>query len=86
MVNRQKDEEKEEEGQMILGIDHVQITVPKEDELKARQFYCEVLGLKEIEKPDNRKSKGGCWLAAGKTQVHLSLEDGVDRSCSNTNN
>ena len=44
---------------MILVIDHVQITVPKDSEIKAREFYCEFLGLKEIEKPENRKRSGG---------------------------
>lgn len=64
---------------MLLAIDHVQITVPKDAETAAREFYCEFLGLRETEKPDNRKSKGGFWLELGGTQVHVSLEDGVER-------
>jgi catechol 2,3-dioxygenase-like lactoylglutathione lyase family enzyme len=64
---------------MMLSFDHAQITVPKNAEGEARAFYCEVLGLKEIAKPENRKNKGGFWLALGDAQVHVSLEEGVDR-------
>lgn len=64
---------------MILGLDHAQITVPPGAEPAAREFYCDFLGLKETEKPDNRKAKGGFWLQLGPAQVHVSIEDGVDR-------
>jgi catechol 2,3-dioxygenase-like lactoylglutathione lyase family enzyme len=64
---------------MILGVDHAQITIPPDAEDRARKFYCDFLGLKDIEKPDNRKSKGGFWLQMEGFQVHVSLEDGVER-------
>jgi catechol 2,3-dioxygenase-like lactoylglutathione lyase family enzyme len=64
---------------MILGLDHFQITVPKESQQKAKYFYCELLGLKEIEKPENRKNNGGFWLQAGELEVHVGLEDGIER-------
>ncbi len=64
---------------MIIGLDHFQITVPKESEQAAKIFYCEFLGLKEIEKPENRKRNGGFWLQAGELEVHVGLEDGVER-------
>lgn len=65
---------------MLISVDHVQITVPKDCEVKAREFYCGLLGLQETAKPENRKSKGGFWIALGETQVHISLEEGVDRT------
>lgn len=65
---------------MIVGVDHVQITIPKGAEEQAKQFYCEFLGLKEIEKPENRKKNGGFWLESGGFQVHLGTEDGFDRT------
>ena len=37
---------------MLIGINHVQITIPEGQEQAAREFYCDLLGLKEIEKPD----------------------------------
>ncbi len=36
----------------LLKIDHVQLAAPKGSEDRARQFYSDVLGLKEIEKPE----------------------------------
>ena len=65
---------------MIQNVDHAQITIPKGTEEEARNFYCGFLGLKEIEKPENRKKNGGFWLQVGSIQVHLGIEDGIDRS------
>jgi catechol 2,3-dioxygenase-like lactoylglutathione lyase family enzyme len=66
---------------MITGIHHVQITVPKgaDAEAQARAFYCGVLGLPEIEKPESLKGRGGFWLQVGDRQVHVGTEDGFDR-------
>jgi catechol 2,3-dioxygenase-like lactoylglutathione lyase family enzyme len=64
---------------MIIGIDHVQITVAAADVEAARSFYCGLLGLAEIEKPDNLKDRGGFWFNVGSQQVHVGVEDGVDR-------
>jgi len=64
----------------ISGINHVQITVPKDSEDKARAFYCDLLGLAEIEKPENLKKNGGFWLAVGATQLHIGLENHDGRS------
>jgi catechol 2,3-dioxygenase-like lactoylglutathione lyase family enzyme len=64
---------------MIIGIDHVQITVPPNAVAEARAFYCELLGLREIEKPAALQGRGGFWLHVGDRQVHVGIEDGVDR-------
>ena len=64
----------------ILGVDHVQITVPSEDVEAAREFYCRVLGLPEIEKPESLKGRGGFWLCVGDRQLHVGVEEGVDRA------
>jgi catechol 2,3-dioxygenase-like lactoylglutathione lyase family enzyme len=63
----------------VLGIDHAQITVPKGREGEARNFYCDILGLKEIPKPASLESRGGLWLQVGDRQLHIGVEDGVDR-------
>jgi len=63
----------------IVAIDHVQITVPRGAESAARAFYCDLLGLQEIEKPEALKPRGGLWLHVGDRQVHIGTEDGVDR-------
>jgi catechol 2,3-dioxygenase-like lactoylglutathione lyase family enzyme len=64
---------------MILGIDHVQITVSPGEVDQARSFYCGLMGLREIEKPDCLKDRGGFWLKAGGQRVHVGVEEGVDR-------
>lgn len=65
----------------ILRVHHVQITIPRgvEAEEQARKFYCGLLGLPEIKKPDALKGRGGFWLQVGDRQVHVGTEDGVDR-------
>lgn len=65
---------------MIRGLHHAQITIPEGSEDLARDFYCRLLGLPEIEKPASLAGRGGLWLQAGDRQVHLGAEDGVDRS------
>jgi catechol 2,3-dioxygenase-like lactoylglutathione lyase family enzyme len=64
----------------ILNVDHVQITIPRGTEQAGRAFYCGVLGLPEVEKPASLRERGGFWLMAGQTPVHVGTEDGVDRS------
>lgn len=64
---------------MIERLHHVQITVPNDQEAEARAFYIDLLGLREIPKPDALRSRGGFWLALAGQEIHVSLEDGVDR-------
>ncbi|MBD8027024.1 VOC family protein [Ureibacillus sp. Re31] len=65
---------------MIKGLHHVQITIPQGMEDEAKKFYCDVLGLQEIEKPDSLKGRGGFWLTIGDKDVHIGTEDGFDRT------
>jgi catechol 2,3-dioxygenase-like lactoylglutathione lyase family enzyme len=64
---------------MIQGIHHVQLTVPIGSEDEARQFYCRVLGLPELEKPASLRGRGGLWLQVGDRALHIGVEDGVAR-------
>ncbi|MBI1815756.1 MAG: VOC family protein [Deltaproteobacteria bacterium] len=65
---------------MILRLHHAQISIPQGSEDQARQFYCGVLGLREVEKPEELRGRGGLWLQVGDSQVHVGTEDGVDRT------
>ena len=65
---------------MILRVHHTQVSIPKKAEDEARKFYCDVLGLREISKPESLKGRGGFWLELGDIQVHFGTEDGVDRA------
>jgi catechol 2,3-dioxygenase-like lactoylglutathione lyase family enzyme len=68
---------------MLLRVHHAQVTVPSDQEAAARQFYCRVLGLREVPKPPSLHDRGGFWLVAGdgpgEFSVHVAVEDGVDR-------
>lgn len=64
----------------IRGVHHVQITVPVGAEDAAHDFYCRVLGLRETPKPESLEGRGGFWLDCGDRQVHVGVEDGVDRA------
>jgi catechol 2,3-dioxygenase-like lactoylglutathione lyase family enzyme len=64
---------------MILKVHHAQITVPKGAEDKARGYYCELLGFREIAKPEALISRGGFWLELDGLQIHIGTEDGLDR-------
>ncbi|MCA0983204.1 VOC family protein [Halobacillus yeomjeoni] len=64
---------------MIKGVHHVQITIPKGAEEEGKKFYCDLLGLEEVEKPDVLKGRGGFWLNVGDRDVHVGTEDDFDR-------
>ncbi|PIC79436.1 glyoxalase [Sporosarcina sp. P18a] len=64
---------------MILGLHHAQITIPKNAEEEGKYFYCDVLGLKEVEKPESLTGRGGFWLKVGDREVHVGTEDGFNR-------
>jgi catechol 2,3-dioxygenase-like lactoylglutathione lyase family enzyme len=65
---------------MIVGLHHAQITVPPDAEEDARRFYCGLLELPEIEKPESLAGRGGFWLQVGGHQLHIGTEDGVNRT------
>jgi catechol 2,3-dioxygenase-like lactoylglutathione lyase family enzyme len=65
---------------MIVGLHHVQITIPPGEEPAARRFYCDLLGLPEVEKPQSLQARGGLWLQLPDRQLHVGVEDGVDRN------
>ena len=59
----------------VLSIDHVQLAMPRGGEDCARSFYHDVLGMKEVHKPEPLAQRGGCWFASGQAQVHLGVEE-----------
>ena len=59
---------------MLKDIDHVQLAMPEGREDAARAFYGAVLGLPEIAKPPNLRSRGGVWFDLGHRQVHLGVQ------------
>jgi len=53
------------------ALDHVQVAIPPGGEDAARRFYADLLGLRELEKPEPLRASGGVWFEPG---VHLGVE------------
>jgi len=66
----------------IVGISHIQITVPRVAEDASKRFYRDLLGLEEIPKPGYSKDRGGAWFRQGSVEVHLSIEDAAAHNSS----
>src|SRR4051794_35073406 len=54
---------------------HVQLAMPAGAEDDARSFYCDALGLAEVDKPPALAERGGCWFSGDGIEVHLGIED-----------
>ncbi len=59
----------------IGKIDHVQVAAPKGGEADAIAFYSGLLGMKEIDKPEPLKSRGGVWFEFDDFQLHVGIEE-----------
>jgi catechol 2,3-dioxygenase-like lactoylglutathione lyase family enzyme len=66
----------------ILGVSHVNVTVPSALEAAAKHFYEGVLGLAQIPKPEGTRQNMGAWYQLGDLQLHLSVEDDVKNEVS----
>ena len=60
----------------IIGVDHVQLSLPagQTAEADARGFYVGILGLREVPKPAALAGRGGLWFAADGVALHLGIE------------
>jgi catechol-2,3-dioxygenase len=61
-------------------LNHIQICIPHGQENKAREFYCDLLSLEEIDKPELLKANGGFWLKVADIHIHIGTEDMVSAS------
>lgn len=52
----------------------MQVAAPAGCEDAARQFYGELLGLSELEKPEALRGRGGVWFSCGEHQLHVGVE------------
>jgi catechol 2,3-dioxygenase-like lactoylglutathione lyase family enzyme len=59
----------------FIGLDHVQVAMPKGEEAKVRQFYGDILGMTEIPKPEELQKRGGVWFRCGAQELHLGVEE-----------
>ncbi len=54
---------------------HVQLAMPGGREPEAREFYADVLGHEEVEKPPVLAARAGAWFRSGGVELHLGVED-----------
>ena len=59
---------------MIVSLDHIQIALPEGAEGPMRAFYCDLLGMTEVEKPDSLAGRGGFWAEGASIQVHFGVD------------
>lgn len=57
------------------SIDHIQLAAPKGSEDTARHFFKDILGIDELEKPEELKKRGGVWFQFANHQIHIGIEE-----------
>lgn len=60
----------------VVGLEHLNMTMPKGAEAEAKAFYGGLLGLEEVAKPQALEVHGGCWFKLGDLTLHLSTDEG----------
>ena len=58
----------------IVGFDHVQLAMPRDQEAVAQGFYEGILGLERVPKPSSMAQEG-CWFERGTVVIHLGVEE-----------
>ena len=58
----------------IISVEHVNVKVDPAVEDAAKNVYGTVLGLQEVPKPMELRSRGGAWYQLGAVQLHLSRD------------
>ncbi len=58
-----------------MGIDHVQLAMPRGGESAAREFYAVKLGIPEVAKPAELAIRGGCWFESGDVRIHVGVDE-----------
>jgi len=59
---------------VTVALHHAQVFYPPGEEVQARRFYADALGLEEVERPATLRGRAGIWYAAPPGQVHLSAD------------
>jgi catechol 2,3-dioxygenase-like lactoylglutathione lyase family enzyme len=61
---------------VFARLHHVQLSMPRGQEDRARSFYAGLLGFTEVAKPSLLADRGGVWFRAdGGLELHLGVED-----------
>ena len=63
----------------FIRADHIHICVPIERLEEAKQFYTNITGLQQIERPNHLFSTAGYWFNMGNIQLHIGVEPALAR-------
>ncbi|CAG9619901.1 VOC family protein [Sutcliffiella rhizosphaerae] len=58
----------------VQRLHHIQLCIPTGQEETARSFYTDILGFKEIPKPESLLKNGGLWYSVGNIELHIGTE------------
>lgn len=61
-------------------IDHIMLCIPEGKENEARDFYSNILGLKEINNTEYAIPNGAMWFQIGNIQLHIKTENKESQS------
>lgn len=64
-----------ETGVGVVGLEHLNLSMPKGAEAAVRAFYGDLLGLAEIPKAAALEVHGGCWFSLGDVALHLGVAE-----------
>lgn len=62
-------------GTRLVGLHHVQLAMPPDEEEAAVRFYGAILGLQQVPKPADLSPRGGVWFRTGDLEIHLGMEE-----------
>ncbi|MEX3623433.1 VOC family protein [Viridibacillus arvi] len=60
---------------LFKSIAHIQLAAPKGSEDEAKRFFGDILGFREIEKPELLRKRGGVWFEFANYQIHIGIEE-----------
>ncbi len=66
----------------IIGFHHMRLNIPRGEELNARLFYLNIMGLEETEPIPGLRNLGGFWLSVGDLKLHIDARDLGDEHAS----
>jgi catechol 2,3-dioxygenase-like lactoylglutathione lyase family enzyme len=60
----------------VITLDHVQLAAPPGCEQAAREFFGQLLGLREVDKPSALRASGGAWFElAQDRELHVGVTE-----------
>jgi len=57
----------------LIGLDHVQLAIPKGGEDQMREFFVGLLGMREVPRPPTLRIEG-CWFESEGVSLHIGVD------------